>query len=148
MMSLRSHESTKTEAHRVIKTISSITDREPWRATWLPCRPVATDKASSVKTNRSIFTLRLRWLVFALPLSMCSNRLRRWFGAVFLGVAIVACAGCQRLAPPQQQQLEAAEEMHRDVNPEFAEAAEDVGTLQSRRMGNFWRSPRWIRSST
>ena len=46
-----------------------------------------------------------------------------------MGVAIFGGAGCQSLSPPQQQQLQAVEEMQGDVNPEFAEAAEVVGTL-------------------
>lgn len=46
-----------------------------------------------------------------------------------MGVAIFGGAGCQTLAPPQQQQLEAAEEVHYDLNPEFAQAAEVIGTL-------------------
>jgi hypothetical protein len=58
-----------------------------------------------------------------------SSRLQKWFGAVFLGVTIFGCVGCQSLAPTQQQQLEAAEQMHGDVNPEYAEAAEVTGTL-------------------
>jgi hypothetical protein len=60
---------------------------------------------------------------------MRGNRLRSWCGSLVLGVTLFGVAGCQSLAPSQQQQLQAAEEMHRDVNPEFAEAAEVVGTL-------------------
>jgi hypothetical protein len=57
------------------------------------------------------------------------RRLRSWSGLLILGVTLFGVAGCQSLAPPSEQQLQAAEEMHRDVNPEFAEAAEVVGTL-------------------
>ena len=58
-----------------------------------------------------------------------SARRKQWFGAVVLSVALSGWTGCQSLAPTPQQQLEAAEEMHRDVNPEFAEAAELIGTV-------------------
>lgn len=60
---------------------------------------------------------------------MRGNRLRNWCGSVILGVTLLGVAGCQSLAPPKPEQLQAAEEMHGDVNPEFAEAAEVVGTL-------------------
>jgi hypothetical protein len=60
---------------------------------------------------------------------MRGHQLRNWCGSLILGVTLLEVAGCQSLAPPQAQQLQAAEEMHRDVNPEFAEAAEVVGTL-------------------
>ena len=62
-------------------------------------------------------------------LAKLGNRLRRKFGAVWLGVAVFGFAGCQTLAPSQQHQLQAAEEMHANLNSELAEAAEVVGTL-------------------
>ncbi len=57
------------------------------------------------------------------------SRRKQWFGALVLGVAISGWTGCQSLAPTQQQQLEAAEEMHRDVHPEYAAAVEVIGTV-------------------
>jgi hypothetical protein len=60
---------------------------------------------------------------------MRGNRLQSWCGSFILGVTLSGLVGCQSLAPPQAQQSQAAEEMHRDVNPELAEAAEIVGTL-------------------
>jgi len=58
-----------------------------------------------------------------------SSRRKQWFGAVVLSIAILGCTGCQSLAPTPQQQMEAAEEMHRDVNPEYAAAVEVIGTV-------------------
>jgi hypothetical protein len=60
---------------------------------------------------------------------MRDNRLRNWCGSLILSAMLFGVVGCRSLAPPQSEQLQAEEEMHRDVNPEFAEAAQVVGTL-------------------
>ena len=60
---------------------------------------------------------------------MRGSRLRNGCGSLVLGVTLFEVAGWQSLAPPQEQTLQAEEEMHRVVNPQFTEAAEVVGTL-------------------
>jgi hypothetical protein len=51
------------------------------------------------------------------------------FGVVLLGVAILVGAGCQTLAPSQQQQLRAVEQHDEDINPELAVPVTVAGTL-------------------
>jgi hypothetical protein len=53
--------------------------------------------------------------------------LRRWGRVGLLTVALLGGVGCQTLARTPEQQLRSAEDIHSEINPEFAPALEIIG---------------------
>lgn len=56
------------------------------------------------------------------------RNLRACLKVAFVGLLLIACAGCHTLAPTPQQQLQANDANH-SVNPELAGPLECIGTF-------------------